>query len=119
MVLREGSRYRMLDTLREFGAERLAESGEEAACRARHIGRYLAMARYFGDHFADDDQMDRYHELRETHANVRAALEYALGDPVGRRADDAACAPGRPGCPASPASRLRRLRFGAGGRSRP
>jgi len=83
VVLREGSRYRMLDTLREFGADRLAESGEEAACRARHIGRYLSKARYFGDHFADDDQMDRYHELRETHSNVRAALEYALGDPVG------------------------------------
>ena len=83
VVLREGSRYRMLDTLREFGADRLAESGEEAACRARHIGRYLAKARYFGAHFADDDQMKRYHELRETHANVRAALEYALGDPVG------------------------------------
>jgi non-specific serine/threonine protein kinase len=82
VVLREGSRYRMLDTLREFGAERLAESGEEAACRARHIGRYLGKARYFGAHFADDDQMLRYHELRETHSNVRAALEYALGDPA-------------------------------------
>jgi predicted ATPase len=83
VVLREGSRYRMLDTLREFGAEGLAASGEEPACRARHIGRYLSKARYFGEHFADDDQLDRYHELRETHANVRAALEYALGDPVG------------------------------------
>jgi predicted ATPase len=83
VVLREGQRYRMLDTLREFGAEGLHDSGEEAACRARHVGRYLAMARYFGEHFADDDQMERYHELRETHSNVRAALEYALGDPVG------------------------------------
>jgi predicted ATPase len=83
VVLREGSRYRMLDTLREFGADRLAESGEEAACRARHIGRYLSKARYFGEHFADDDQMIRYHVLHETHSNVRAALEYALGDPVG------------------------------------
>jgi predicted ATPase len=82
VVLREGSRYRMLDTLREFGAERLAESGEETTCRQRHIGRYLSKARYFGRHFADDDQMVRYHELRETHSNVRAALEYALGDPV-------------------------------------
>jgi predicted ATPase len=88
VVLREGSRYRMLDTLREFGADRLAESGEEAACRARHIGRYLSKARYFGDHFADSDQMDRYHELRETHSNVRAALEYALDD-VADRADPA------------------------------
>ena len=80
VVLREGERYWMLDTLREFGAERLAASGEEAACRARHICRYLSMARYFGDHFADDDQMDRYYELRGTHSNLRAALEYALDD---------------------------------------
>ncbi len=60
VVLMEGERYRMLDTLREFGAERLAASGELASCRARHIARYLAMARYFGAHFADDDQLDRY-----------------------------------------------------------
>ena len=83
VVLQEGARYRMLDTLREFGAEQLAASGEEEACRARHIERYLAMARYFGDHFTDDDQMERYRELRQTHANLRAALEYALDDLVG------------------------------------
>jgi non-specific serine/threonine protein kinase len=78
VVLREGERYRMLDTLREFGAEQLASSGEQASCRARHIARYVALARYFGTHFADDDQMDRYHELREVHSNLRAALGYAL-----------------------------------------
>jgi predicted ATPase len=78
VVLREGERYRMLDTVREFGAERLEASGELGACRARHIARYLAMGRYFGGHFAEDDQMDRYQELRETHGNLRAALEYAL-----------------------------------------
>ncbi len=88
VVLREGERYRMLDTLREFGAERLASSGELVSCRGRHIARFLAMGRYFGAHFADDDQMDRYHELREVHANLRAALEYAL-EPD----DDAASAP--------------------------
>ncbi|MGH3244673.1 MAG: ATP-binding protein [Trebonia sp.] len=78
VVLMEGEQYRMLDTLREFGAERLAASGELASCRARHIARYREMARYFGTHFADDDQMDRYHELREAHSNLRAAMEYAL-----------------------------------------
>jgi hypothetical protein len=92
VVLREGERYRMLDTLREYGAERLASSGELVSCRGRHIARYLAMGRYFGAHFADDDQMDRYHELREVHANLRAALEYAL-EPD----DDAASAPALPG----------------------
>ena len=78
VVLREGARYRMLDTLREFGAERLASSGELASCRSRHLARYLAMGRYFGCHVADDDQLERYRELREVHADVRAALEYAL-----------------------------------------
>ncbi len=78
VVLREGEQYRMLDTLREFGAERLASSGELASCRSRHIARYLAMAEHFGVHFADNDQMDRYRELREVHPNLRAAMEYAL-----------------------------------------
>jgi non-specific serine/threonine protein kinase len=78
VVLREGDRYRMLDTLREFGAERLEAAGEVESCRARLIARYHAMGRYFGAHFADDDQMDRFHELRVVHDNLRAALEYAL-----------------------------------------
>jgi predicted ATPase len=39
VVVREGEHYRMLDTLREFGAERLASSGELASCRARHLAR--------------------------------------------------------------------------------
>jgi predicted ATPase len=85
VVQREGERYRMLDAVREFGTEQLTSTGELAACRARHIARYVAMARYFGAHFADDEQMDRYHELREKHPNLRAALEYALEseeDPV-------------------------------------
>ena len=89
VVVREDERYRMLDTLREFGAERLAESGELAACRERHIARYLAKARYFGGHFAEADQMDRYRELRETHANLRAALEYALELDEAAEADEA------------------------------
>ena len=82
VVLREGEQYRMLDTLREFGAERLAASGELASCRSRHIARYLAMAERFGVHFADKDQMDRYRELRDVHPNLRAAMEYAL-EPAG------------------------------------
>ena len=44
VVLREGEQYRMLDTLREFGAEQLKSSGEEDSCRSRHIARYRAMA---------------------------------------------------------------------------
>jgi non-specific serine/threonine protein kinase len=74
------TQYRMLDTIREFGAERLDGSGDAGGTRRRFVARYLAMARYFRDHFLDDDQLTRMRELRREHANVRAALEYAFGD---------------------------------------
>jgi predicted ATPase/DNA-binding CsgD family transcriptional regulator len=79
-----GDRYRLLDTIREFGAEKLAECGadEESAVRRAHAARYLAMARYFGTNPIGEDQLDRYRELRAEHANLRTALEYtfAVGD---------------------------------------
>jgi predicted ATPase/DNA-binding CsgD family transcriptional regulator len=72
------TRYQMLDTFREFGAQQLAASGTRAATHSRLIARYLAMARGFLDHFADDDQLDRLRELRREHASITAALGYAL-----------------------------------------
>ncbi|HSZ40926.1 MAG TPA: LuxR C-terminal-related transcriptional regulator [Trebonia sp.] len=81
VVLRDGpsgERYRLLETLREFGAERLAEAGQEAIYRGRSLDRYLAMARYVRDHPLADDQVARCLELRGEHANLRAALEFGL-----------------------------------------
>jgi non-specific serine/threonine protein kinase len=72
------TRYKMLDTIREYGAEQLAASGTAAGVRNRFIARYLSMARYFDQHVVDDDQLDRLRELRREHANLRAALEYTL-----------------------------------------
>jgi DNA-binding CsgD family transcriptional regulator len=82
VVLRDhgnGTRYRLLGTLRDFGAAKLAGSSQEAACRGRLVTRYLAMASYFDEHFLGDDQLVRYWELRREHASIRAALEYSLG----------------------------------------
>jgi non-specific serine/threonine protein kinase len=108
VVLREGQSYRMLDTLREFGADRLADSGELASCRARHIARYLRMAQYFGAHFIDDDQMDRYRQLRAVHANLRAALEYAL------EAEDDVVTAGSGACDTAARTAVRRERWRSG-----
>ena len=38
------SRYRLLETLRQYAAERLAEASEEEDARARHYAHYLALA---------------------------------------------------------------------------
>jgi predicted ATPase len=71
-------RYRMLDTLREFGAERLAEFGRVAAVRRRLVAHYLALAQRWGDD-PMQDQLPQYRALSREHANLRAAIDYALG----------------------------------------
>jgi predicted ATPase/DNA-binding CsgD family transcriptional regulator len=75
--LRE-KRYRLLGTLREFGAARLAGTGEQERCLDRLTDHYLAMATRFDEHVLDDDQIDRFRQLRAEHANLRAALAHAL-----------------------------------------
>jgi predicted ATPase len=74
----ERIRHRMLETLREFGAERLAESGSVAVVRRRLVAHYLAMAQRWGDN-PMREQLPQYHALSRAHANLRAAIDYALG----------------------------------------
>ncbi|HEY1700106.1 MAG TPA: LuxR family transcriptional regulator [Trebonia sp.] len=85
-------RYLLLDTIREYGAEQLKAAGEVTGCRDRHLTRYARLARELDAHFTDDEQMPRYRQLRREHADIRAALKYALdstapGSRVGLGAD--------------------------------
>ncbi len=84
VILRAGdgsSRYWLLDTIREFGAERLAQAGGQQAVRARHVAHYLAIAHDFGSHAKSGDQLRRFGEVRRQHDNIRSAIEYTLADP--------------------------------------
>jgi non-specific serine/threonine protein kinase len=69
--------YRMLDTLREFGAERLADTGSVAVIRRRFVAHYLGLAQRWGDN-PMRDQLTQYRALSREHANLRAAIDYAL-----------------------------------------
>src|SRR5450756_1635922 len=82
------TRYQMLDTIREFGAEQLLAAGAQAATRNRLVARYLAKARGFLDHFSDDDQLDRLRELRRENVSIRAVLESALDSDQPKRVAD-------------------------------
>ncbi len=73
----DSARYWLLDTIREFGAERLAGAGPQD----RHIAYFRAMAGDFARHAKDDDQLPRYRRLRREHPDIRAALGYALSLP--------------------------------------
>jgi predicted ATPase/DNA-binding CsgD family transcriptional regulator len=84
VVLRlRDSRYRLLGSEREYAAERLAQSGQEAECRRRHARRYLKMARSLSRHLLADDQAARLRALRAEQADVSAVLAYgfAADDP--------------------------------------
>src|SRR6185503_7616179 len=50
----ESARYRLLETLRQFGADRLAEAGETESTRERHARWFLALAERVGPELADD-----------------------------------------------------------------
>jgi predicted ATPase/class 3 adenylate cyclase len=78
-------RYRLLETIRLFAAERLAETGPEeaAAARAAHCAHYLAIAEATTPHLEGRQQGSWYDRLEADQANLRRAAEHAVGEPDG------------------------------------
>jgi predicted ATPase/DNA-binding CsgD family transcriptional regulator len=73
------ARYVLLDTIREYGQQRLAEAGREMALRRRHRDWYAALAaRQEG---LGAEQVQWIDGLDADHDNVRAALEFCLAEP--------------------------------------
>ncbi len=67
-------RYRLLETIREYGRERLAESGEEERLLRRHRDFYLALAERVADRWYGPGQEEALTRLRAEHPNLLAAL---------------------------------------------
>ncbi|WP_345430323.1 ATP-binding protein [Actinoallomurus vinaceus] len=78
-------RYRLLDVIREYGRERLAESGQEATLRRRYRDHYRRLAADACANLFGPSQVEWFTRLRADHPNLRAALEHHHADP-----DDAA-----------------------------
>ncbi len=70
------SRYRYLETVRQYALERLLEAGESEAVRDRHIGFYCALAERAEPHLRGRDQGDWLRRLSAEHENVLAALAW-------------------------------------------
>jgi predicted ATPase/DNA-binding CsgD family transcriptional regulator len=70
-------RYRMLETIREFAAERLAEAGEADLVHGRHRDHYLALAETAEPKLLSPDE-DRWRaRLGSEQDNLRAALAWS------------------------------------------
>ncbi|MCZ4118081.1 AfsR/SARP family transcriptional regulator [Streptomyces sp. H39-S7] len=70
----DGVRYRMLETIRAYGAERLAEAGETAALRRAHARYFLGVAAAAEPHLRRSEQLDWLRRLAADQDNLHAAL---------------------------------------------
>src|SRR5262249_16187340 len=80
----DGPRFMMLDTLHEYALEQLEASGEAEMLRERHAACFLALAEAAEPRLQTHEQARWLNRLEADHANLRAALEWALGQ---RRAE--------------------------------
>jgi predicted ATPase/DNA-binding CsgD family transcriptional regulator len=85
MVVMEGphTRYRMLDTLREYAWQRLLAAGELDRMRERHLMYYLELAGRAESGLTGADQVDWLKRLEVEHDNLRAALAWSLDSEAG------------------------------------
>src|SRR5215472_3350934 len=79
---REGvARYRLPEPLREFGQERLCESGEETALRRRHRDWHEQLARRVDVDWLSPQMTEWAPRLFREHANVQAAQDFCQAEP--------------------------------------
>src|SRR5215469_10319993 len=71
-------RFSMLQVLREFGLECLANAGELAATRTAHAMYYVAQAEEAEPHLRGSESRHWFAQLEREHENLRAALTFLL-----------------------------------------
>jgi predicted ATPase/DNA-binding CsgD family transcriptional regulator len=71
-------RYGMLETIREFGLEQLAASGEEDATRSAHAAYYLALAEQAEPHLIASGSAAWVERLAIERDNLHTAVTWAL-----------------------------------------
>jgi predicted ATPase/DNA-binding CsgD family transcriptional regulator len=72
-------RYRLLESLRLYGRERLVKSGEAESTYRRHAEHYLALAEAVEPALWGSDAVAWLDRLEIEHDNLRAALRWATG----------------------------------------
>jgi predicted ATPase/class 3 adenylate cyclase len=75
------TRYRMLETLRQFAMPRLVASGEAEAARRAHRAFFLHLAEQAELHLQGPEQKLWLDRLEADHDNFRTALEWSRTDP--------------------------------------
>lgn len=80
------ARYAMLETIRAYAAEQLAEAGEHTALRAAHARYYADLAAASVPQLHGPDQLRWLQRLTAERANMGTAIEHASGHGDGETA---------------------------------
>ncbi len=80
------TRFRMLDTIREFAGEQLTASGEREAIDRRHSDAFVVLAETAAPLLSGDDQRRWLSRLERDHDNIRAVLDRAVAGGDGETA---------------------------------
>jgi predicted ATPase/DNA-binding SARP family transcriptional activator len=81
LLLTEGDsapRYRMLDTIKEYARDRLAEAGESDLARHAHLAYFTGLAETADPHLRRADQLEWLATLEAERDNITVALRGAL-----------------------------------------
>jgi predicted ATPase/Tfp pilus assembly protein PilF len=70
-------RFSMLETIRDYGLEKLEDSGDGPSVRARHLGWCVALAEDAAEELSGAAQGQWLDRLEVEHTNLQAALSYA------------------------------------------
>ncbi|MEV4109092.1 BTAD domain-containing putative transcriptional regulator [Nonomuraea sp. NPDC049695] len=73
-------RYRMLNTIREYAAHRLAEAGESEQARRAHLAYFTELAETAEPHLRRAGQLEWLATLEAEHDNISAALRGAIAE---------------------------------------
>lgn len=76
-------RMTMLETIREYGLERLEESGEADVVRGRHAAHYLVLAEAAETEVGGPEAAARMARVEREHDNLRTALRWSLDSGAG------------------------------------
>lgn len=74
--------YRMLDSIREFGAAQMTDPEQRRELLVRHRDHYMSIARAAATVQPGVDQAEQWALVRGEWPNMRAALEFCAADPA-------------------------------------
>jgi predicted ATPase/class 3 adenylate cyclase len=76
LIVRADDRFRMLETIRTYAAERLGASGDENSCRRRHLDYFVSLAEgWYEERFSSEARL--LAAVTAENGNLRAAIEWA------------------------------------------